>query len=203
MRSIIWFNWPAQHLSFLWSIFICDSQESLLSIVTPRNLVSLTSSISLPNILSGILSVQLSIFWPLGKKCIKQVFSSLICNLFAWVYLHTASRIVLALLAASLYVFPETNIFVSSAKRTSWLGHFRPACFTFFAGPHYNIFWPPQMPRLTNYIKNLCIKPFWNYEGGNTYVTFWLNFSCYYCWNVPYKSREQNFKLSLFKYLIS
>ena len=39
-------------------------------------------------------------------------------NLFARVHFHTASRMVLALLAATLYVCPETNIFVSSAKRT-------------------------------------------------------------------------------------
>ena len=36
------------------------------------------------------------------------------------------------------------------------------------------------MPRLTSYIKNLCVKPFWDYEGVNTYFTFWLHFSCYY-----------------------
>ena len=38
------------------------------------------------------------------------------------------------------------------------------------------------MPRLTNYIKQLCIKPFLNNKGGNTNVTFWLRIRrCYYC----------------------
>ena len=46
IRSIIWFNWPALHLILLWSIVIWDSHESWMSIMTPKNLVSLTSSIS-------------------------------------------------------------------------------------------------------------------------------------------------------------
>ena len=31
----------------------------------------------------------------------------------------------------------------------------------------------------------LCVQPFWNYEGGNTNVTFWFHFSWYlYYWYV-------------------
>ena len=44
--------------------------------------------------------------------------SRLIWSLLAIVYFETASRIVLALVAASLKVFPETKMLVSSAKRT-------------------------------------------------------------------------------------
>ena len=40
-------------------------------------------------------------------------------------------------------------------------------------GPSRILFWnvfTTSMPRPTNYIKKLCLKPFWNYEGGNTTI---------------------------------
>ena len=117
MLSFIKFRIPALHDNFFESLWMWYFQLRFSSRVTPRNLASLTCSIT--TLLIFRHRLESGITFLSGLKSMKQHFDMLIWSLFTSIDRWTALRILFAFSYASMLLLASTKIFVSSANNTN------------------------------------------------------------------------------------